>query len=102
MNMNKQGKTKKTVIKTSEVKADGLTYRYSIHETESTRVASYKMPLYSISIKLISESGEVTEAETKEIFADLGKAFSFYQKLVRNLATPIDLPYIVEDEILCS
>ena len=99
--MQKQMKTKKTAIKVTEVNSDGFTYKYSINQTESTRVASYRIPLYSISIKLIRGS-EMTEAETKEIFSDLGKALSFFEKLVKNLATPIDLPYIVEDEILYS
>ena len=99
--MQKQGKMKKTSIKTTEVNSNGYTYKYSINQTESSRVASYRMPLYSISVKL-TNGEEVTEAETKEIFSDLGKAFSFFEKLVKNLATPIDLPYRVEDEILYS
>ena len=45
--------------------------------------------------------GDTTSAETRELFADIGKAVSFFDKLVRNLATPIDLAYIVEDEISC-
>lgn len=75
--MQKQGKMKKTSIKTTEVTSNGYTYKYSINQTESSRVASYRMPLYSISVKL-TNGKEVTEAETKEIFSDLGKAFSFF------------------------
>ena len=42
----------------------------------------------------IAKSSSVTH-----FFADAGKAILFYEKLVKNLATPIDLAYIIEDEI---
>ena len=35
-----------------------------------------------------------------EIFADIGKAITFFDEIVDNLVTPIDLPYILEDRIL--
>ena len=79
----------------------GYLYRYTLSVTESGRVASYKLPLYSIAVELTTPEGEVTEAQTKEIFADAGKANSFFESLVEGLATPIDLAYIVEDEVTC-
>ena len=85
-----------------DVKFDrGYTYVYTLSVSESGRVASYKLPLYSISVELTDPEGDTTSAETRELFADIGKAVSFFDKLVRNLATPIDLAYIVEDEISC-
>ncbi len=97
--MKNSSKTTKTAIRTEERIEDGFVYKYILNMEESIRVASYKLPLYSISVKLTDRDGNTTAADTKQIFADLGKAFSFFDMLVRNLATPIDLPYIVEDEI---
>jgi hypothetical protein len=45
------------------------------------------------------ESGETTNADTSELFADVGRAIVFFERLVENYATPLNLPYIVEDEI---
>ena len=41
----------------------------------------------------VSSSADVTDA-----FADASRATRFYDMLVRNMATPIDLPYVLEDE----
>ena len=91
------GKTvmKDTVIKKDVREADGATYTYSLVMSESNKVASYKLPLYSIEIEMTDSSGEITRA----LFADVGKAMSFFKKLSENLATPLNLPYIVEDEM---
>ena len=84
-----------------ETRRDGsYTYDYILKEIQSERVPCYKLPLYSVEIRLTDAFGKRTEAETKELFADVGRATSFYEMLERNLATPIDLPYIVEDELI--
>ena len=95
------GKTvmKDTVIKKDVREADGATYTYSLVMNESNKVASYKLPLYSIEIEMTDSSGEITRARTRDLFADVGKAMSFFKKLSENLATPLNLPYIVEDEM---
>lgn len=77
---------------------DGIIYEYFLLSGESSRVASFKIPLYSITVKM-TKDGETTEGSIVEVFADLGKATVFYEKLVANLATPIDLTYILEDRI---
>ncbi len=92
-------KIAKVAIRKEEKFEGGYIYRYILNMEESIRVASYKLPLYSITVELTDKDGNTTSADTKEIFADVGKAFSFFDMLVRNLATPIDLAYIVEDEI---
>ena len=79
--------------------ANGATYSYTLLVSESNKVASYKLPLYSVEIKMTDENGAVTSARTKELFADVGKAISFFKKLCDNLATPLNLPYIIEDEM---
>ena len=95
------GKTvvKDTVIKRDIREADGARYCYTLIMSESNKVASYKLPLYSIEIEMTDKDGKVTNAKTKEIFADVGKAISFFRKLSENLATPLNLLYILEDEI---
>ena len=95
------GKTvmRETVIKREVKEVDGMVYRYALMVSESNKVASYKLPLYSIEIELTDEDGNVTHARTRELFADVGKALSFFKKLSENLATPLNLPYILEDEM---
>ena len=94
----------KTVLKDSVIKKeikeeDGAKYCYSLVMSESNKVASYKLPLYSVEIEMTDKHGNVTNARTRDLFADVGKAISFYRKLVENLATPLNLPYILEDEL---
>ena len=95
------GKTimKDTVIKREVREADGATYRYLLVMSESNKVASYKLPLYSVEIEMTDAEGRRTHARTRDLFADVGKAISFFRKLCDNLATPLNLPYIVEDEM---
>ena len=95
------GKTliKDKVIKREIREADGAKYSYSLVVSESNKVASYKLPLYSIEIEMTDQDGNVTNARTRELFADVGKAISFFRKLCDNLATPLNLPYILEDEM---
>ena len=90
---------KAKIIKTEEKFSKGFFYKYELIESESQRVCSFRMPLYSIRIELRDPDGKESRAATKEIFADFGKAFSFFTRLVKNLVTPIDLPYIIEDEL---
>ena len=96
-----KNKISRRVVRHEEKFDKGYVYGYTLSVSESGRVASYKLPLYSISVELTDPAGDTTQAETRELFADIGKAISFFEKLVRNLATPIDLAYIVEDEISC-
>jgi hypothetical protein len=78
--------------------SDGATYEYELTVATSTRVASYKIPLYSVKVRLTLD-GKVTEASLDDAFADVGKATVLYEMLVKNLVTPIDLPYVLEDRI---
>jgi hypothetical protein len=97
--MRGKQKTVDTTIRTERREADGIAYKYDLIMRESSRVSSYRLPLYSISVEMTQEDTTVTSAETHEVFADVGRAIVFFEKLVDNLATPIDLPYIVEDEL---
>ena len=90
---------KETLIRREVIGDEGRTYSYELVMKENEKLSGYKMPLYSIKVGLSDESGVKTEAEVKELFADPGKALLFFDKLVRNLATPIDTAYIIEDEL---
>ena len=96
--MRRREKTIDTTIRTERREEDGIGYKYELIMRESTCVASYGIPLYSVSVEMTQSDGKTTNAHTSDVFADAGKAIDFFEKLVDNLATPVDLPYIVEDE----
>lgn len=77
---------------------NGILYRYVLYSSKSKRVASYSLSLYSIEV-IMTKDGEVTKNTVEDIFSDVGKAVSFFEKISQNLATPIDLTYILEDRI---
>ena len=97
--MRKQ-RMKDTVIRQDFREDSENSYSYQLIMREATHTASYKIPLYSIRVNMTDSEGESTTADVKDIFADAGKAIKFYDKLVRYLATPLDLKYIVEDELM--
>lgn len=96
--MKTQQNEKTTLIRRDTVKEDGCEYVYSLTLRESTRVASYGIPLYSVRIDFTDSDGKHSEASVNDAFCDVGRAIVFYDKLLENLATPINLPYIFEDE----
>lgn len=96
--MRKQKDTKK-IVRADEIKEGGILYRYTLFVTNSSRVASYGISLYSMRVEMTDKNGGHTETETGDIFADFGKALVFYERLRDNLATPIDLAYVLEDAI---
>lgn len=93
-------RTADTVIRTETREADGATYLYRLIMRESEAMSSYRLPLYSVEVELQTADGNKTEGEVRDAFADPGRAIVFFDMLVRNLATPIDLPYILEDSVM--
>ena len=65
-----------------------------------TRTADFGLPLYSIKISMTDPSGNTSQREATDVFANSEQATVFFDRLVRNLATPIDLGYVVEDEVI--
>ena len=98
--MRAKDKTQTEVVRAREAEADGAKYYYELIMKKSKRVASYRLPLYSISVRMTDKDGKETDATLNDVFSDIGKAMVFFQKIVDNLVTPIDLPYIFEDQIL--
>ena len=56
-------KTIETKIRSDEVTKDAITYKYALVMRESARVASFRLPLYSISVEM-RRDGEVISAKS--------------------------------------
>ncbi len=94
-----QIKRDEVVIK--EDRNDNLfSYTYELILREGMNTADWQMPLYSVRVSMIDKNGNSSQREARDLFRDRDKAISFFDMLVRNLATPIDLDYAVEDEVL--
>jgi hypothetical protein len=96
----KKNKIKETVIKQEIRKEDGFTFVYELILSESEQIISYGLPLYSIKVDLTDPNGIKSCEKLSNVFADVGKAYDFFDKIVSCLATPIDLQYVFEDEML--
>ena len=88
-----------TVLRKEERIVDQNEYSYELIMREGSTTACWRVPLYSIRVKMKDACGVSKCADTSDIFSDINKAIVFFEKIVRNLATPIDLAYIVEDEM---
>lgn len=91
---------KDTVVRDEARCSDGITYHYRLTVHESGHVSAYRLPLYSVSAEMCFPGEETpSRAELRDCFSDAGKAIVFFDKVVEHLATPIDLRYIMEDEM---
>ena len=87
------------VLRKEERQSDGYKYSYELLVREGNSTIDFRMPLYSIKVNMIDSEGRSREADARDVFSSKKKAMAFFEKIVRNLATPIDLPYIIEDEV---
>ena len=100
--MSANAKTEKiTTLREETRETKDALYTYTLTVRTGDSVASFGLPLYSVWINMTDKDGNHTEASLEDIFSDSKSAFRFFDKLIRNLATPIDLPYVLEDEIHC-
>ena len=90
--------TKREIIKDVTKIENGIIYRYILSVRKSKKVASFLIPLYSVEV-IMTKDGAVTRSSVDDVFSDVGKALSFFEQISKNLATPIDLPYVLEDKI---
>lgn len=97
--MRQKDKTIDTVIRREVREDDTHSYTYELTMSEGSASSCYRIPTYSIAVEMTDRLGQVRSGKIKEAFADAGRAILFFDKVVRNLATPIDLAYIVEDEL---
>ena len=85
-----------TVIRNETVLESGNLYCYTLIESEGANGTM----LYSLKITLSMKDGEFSENTAKNIFTEKNAAMLFFDKMLKNLATPLNLPYVVEDELL--
>ncbi len=87
------------IIESNHIETSDGSYTYTLYYADSIKTASMGIRLYSISVEFVDREGVRGFAEAKEFFADKRKALEFYNRLVGGLATPLNLPYIIEDEL---
>lgn len=87
------------VISKEEREASGYRYSYELTERKGDSTADFGVRLYSIKVNMIDESGKTRYSEARDVFSSKEKALAFFDMIVKHLATPIDLKYIVEDEL---
>ena len=88
------------IVKKTERAEDGYAYTYELLLRRGTRTADFGLPLYSIRISMTDPNGNTSQREATDVFVNSEQANIFFDRLVRNLATPIDLCYVVEDEVI--
>ena len=89
------------IIRKTNISKDQNEYTYILIRREGALLASYKIPLYSIRAEMTTADGNTSYYEVRDIFSSEDKAIRFFNKLSQNLATPMNLPYIIEDEMSC-
>ncbi len=87
------------VVKREERVDEGYSYTYELLLREGVRTDDFGLPLYSVRISMTDSDGRSSQREATDVFANGTQATEFFDRLVRNLATPIDLGYVVEDEV---
>ena len=95
--MNNKNCDDKTVIRNEIREKDGNRYEYELSVRKSRSVASFNIPLYSISVKMSGK--ERSSAKLCDCFSDEAKAMRFFKLLVSALATPGNLIYVFEDTV---
>ena len=94
----KRGLCERIVVKEERCHDDYL-YTYELILREGKQTADWRLPLYSVKVSMTDPEGRSSQKEVKDVFINHDRAMEFFDKLVRNLATPIDLGYVVEDEV---
>ena len=79
--------TAPAVIRTETRKQRGYTYVYRLTAAEHI----------SLSVSMTDRHGHSTQKTLSDVFSDPDKAVRFFEFSVRNLVTPENLPYVLED-----
>lgn len=87
-----------SVIRHDSLSDGENTYRYELIKGYGCTTAAFRLPLFSVRVGMTDKYGQQTVAEASDAFTDERCALRFYEKIVKNLATPIDLAYVLEDE----
>ena len=90
-------KDSSTVI-TEKVINNQTSYTYKLIRHEEKEHASFSIDLYEIYVEML-EGENLIFYRTGGIFTSIDKAMRFLAKLKENLATPRNIPYILEDSL---
>ena len=99
MKQLKQQNTIETVIREERIH-EGIKYTYELMRCVGERTHNWRLPLYSIRIAMVDVDGRESHGEARDLFRDKKSATRFFNRLVKELCTPIDLRYVVEDELI--
>ena len=91
---------KTACVRCERRQSEGNEYEYTLTVRESNMTASFRLPLYSVQVAMTTEDGTRREARLTDAFLSQKMAFAFFNRIVENLATPIDLPFVYEDEMV--
>ena len=97
--MKKTERFRATEIRKEIRVRDGCLYRYRLVMKENREPPYDRPPLYSIEAEMTTDEDITTTGQIRDVFIDPGKALAFFNLVLRNYVTPIDLPYIFEDSI---
>lgn len=90
--MRRKAMLKWETIRENTATSDGYTYKYTLLSSGDG--------MYSLKIVMIGVGGEMHSDTASVMTSDGGRAIAFYNRLVKNLATPSNLRYCIEDERL--
>ena len=88
---------RKTVKRYSAIFA-GAKYNYKLIKRYNIRGFFKTVKAYVISVEMLS--GDVRSYYVSDrLFLEDGAAYTFFEKVSKNLATPENMPYVIEDEL---
>ena len=86
------GQQKDVLLCEKERGIDGCLFSYRLCVCEEAHARRY-----TVTVRFSDGDGYATECEHALPFAEGGRARALFDRLVRALVTPIDLPYVLED-----
>ncbi len=87
------------IVRKERVISEGYCYTYFMIKHSLPVTGAITAPTYSLRVEMTDNLGNTTFAELPNVFSGREKADLFFDKLLRNLATPLNLPYAFEDEM---
>jgi len=92
--MNSKGVTK--IISHQKAYYRDTVYTYELREIDSKYISSFKLPLYEIYVEE-KANGSISFYRSGPLFSDVSTALRFFNFIRENLATPHNMPYVIED-----
>ena len=95
--MNKL-KENRAILRRDEKRDEFNVYVYELTSRRGVSTFDFRLPLYSVQVLMTDAYGNTSSSCAYDAFADEERALKFYEMAVKNLITPIDLLYVLEDE----